>query len=138
MTPSKNDEPIDILRKLDRLGLGVLRDQVEFEVAEGANQRTCRAFVLQDRNDDRDTVWVGPAIQVTWKDDAEPGLRLDVDRQRGIGGNPGKLAEYLEKAGGTVTVQWKVPTPGSKEIEGLREESTAGLRYIDQDWIVQV
>jgi len=138
ITPSEKDEAIDMLWKLERQGLGVCLDQVEFPAPEKGDQRIGSAFLLQKKSPERDTVWVGPAIEVRWEKGADQKLKDEVDIQRALGGNPGKLAQCLGKAGKTVHVGWKIPEPDSTGIAGPREIPTAGMKDIGVDCIVEV
>lgn len=136
ITPSEKDEPIDILRKLERQGLGICLDQAEFTATEQGDQKIRRGFLLQ--KPDRDTIWVGPTILVRWEKTVDSKIKEEVDAQRGMGGNPGKLLDFLEKAGKTATVDWKIPTEDSKEIGRPREIPTASMNVIGVDCIVEV
>jgi hypothetical protein len=138
ITPSEDDEPIDILKKLFRQGLGVFLAQVEFHVTENGSQKTYRAFLLQKRKNDRVASWVGPAIKVAWEKGVKQEIKDEVDNQRKSGGNPGTLAKCLEKAGKKVSVKWKTPNPGSKDIKEPREIPTADMQYVGEDSIVEV
>lgn len=137
ITPSEKDQPIDILRKLERQGLGVCLDVVEFTAPEEGAKKT--GLLLQKKTPDRDTIWVGPPIQVRWEPSADPESIRVIDNQRRIGGSPGQIAECIEKAGETVNIYWKSPDADSTDIDGLMEIPIAGMKETGmEDYIVEV
>jgi len=105
-TPTPNDKPIEILRKLGRQGLGV---RVVQATVQGRNGNL---YVLQTPGDGNNKLLVGPAIGLIYEDDT-PGpdlevLRGQVNAQRGADGDPEMLWQILTEAArkNQVTIQW--------------------------------
>lgn len=104
-TPSADDDPLTLLRKLHRQNLGVYLDRVVLKIEEVNHF----AFVLERTREDRETLWVGPSIVVEWLEGADVGLRMQVDKQLGEKGSAATLAVLLERGHkeGALRVTWK-------------------------------
>lgn len=107
-TPATGDDELEMLRKLSRQGLGLVRPRWRLE-----DHRFVFAVSAQQKDG---TIWVAPAIEVSFA-----GQDHEVeDRLTGLMGadrDPGALATALEEAGeaGAVTVRF---APGAKPLTG--------------------
>lgn len=119
-TPSEKDEPVALLRKLHRQDLGVYLERVELQV----DAQNDFAFVLQQKEGEWETLWVGPAIVVEWLQGADVALRQQVSEQLGDNGSAVKLAELLAlgKKQGDLRVHWKQSGPLSRPYLVRRED----------------
>jgi hypothetical protein len=119
-TPSQDDMPITILRKLDRQGLGVALNVVEAPIL-GA---TRRAFLLERWREDQKEFWVGPAIMVKWSDTAEAGLQQRVEELLEQKQSAAMLADFLEKSqgDGDLSVSWGGEKPFERPVQAKKEE----------------
>jgi hypothetical protein len=88
-TPKSSDDPLAVLRKLDRQGLEVYVSRYGLPSGE--------AFMLQRADAARPETWFSPAIEVTWiSDDAELYERVAGARDRTR--DPGELEQLLKQA----------------------------------------
>lgn len=103
-TPSDED-PIAVLRMLNRLGLGLKLSRVDVEI----HGQVRRGYVLVPPDEGEETMWVGPNIIVEWRAGAEDALQREVERQLTAEGSPVALADLLEqgRARGELKVAWK-------------------------------
>jgi len=119
-TPSSEDDPVTILRKLARQGLGVYLDRFDLGTSESPKY----VFSLEPWDLRRETLWVGPRIQVTLN---RPALNLDqktvdqirkqIEVQLTVEGRADLLADVLETALGKKAVQLKWKASGNIRSE---------------------
>jgi hypothetical protein len=104
-TPSKDDDPVTLLKKLHRQNLGVRLDRVVVNIQEVKHF----AFVLERPGEAWETLWVGPSITVEWLEGADVELRMQVDQQLGEKGSAAALAALLKRGQreGALRVTWK-------------------------------
>lgn len=91
-TPSDGDAPVEVLEKLHRQGLDLVRERVELLAGEVPKV----LYVLQPADEERQATWLGPPIELVWRqDDAELAKQIeaDLDHTR----NAGSLAATLRR-----------------------------------------
>jgi hypothetical protein len=131
-TPGRGDDPLTILEKLARQGLGVYRERATIRM-DGVAQT---AFLLQPRPAAAEIVWLGPAIIVAWEDNADLTLRREVEGQLNEGGNAETLAALLAqgRCNGNLSVSWRK----SKYLNGPEPISSDKIQtFISPDVIVE-
>ena len=108
-TPSADDEPIDILYKLDRQRLGIRLARVNVTV-EGAAQP---GYALEPWHAGAEKVWVGPPILLTWNmskivDDKDKDLYQQIVQHLEPGARASELAGLVKegKERGILDVRW--------------------------------
>jgi hypothetical protein len=123
--PTEGDEPIEVLRKLDRQGLSLLRPAF---IMNGTP--TKRMFLLQPPSDTRPSTWACSKINLSRKnvsDDMDQAIQQQLDVLR----DPKALADLLTKgvAAKEVTVTFKGdgPTLVRKEIGDTTAEQIVEL-----------
>lgn len=130
-TPSDED-PVAVLRKLERQGLGLRLPRVRVEI-QGKVQR---GHLLEPKDGEQETVWVGPKIVVKWLAGADPALQREVERQLSGEGSPGSLADVLER--GRARRELKVVWKRSGRFDGPREVSAPDEEtYLEPTVIVE-
>jgi hypothetical protein len=104
-TPSPDDSPLSLLKKLHRQNLGVWLERVNLKI-EGTDHF---AFILEPPNREAERLWVGPVIVVEWLEGADVELRMQVDRQLGEKGSAATLAGLLKRGhqAGALRISWK-------------------------------
>jgi hypothetical protein len=123
LLPAAGDEPVTVLRKLHRQGLGVFLERVELDI-EGERHF---AYLYQKRPETWEKLWVGPAIVVEWLQGANVDLRRRVGEQLEENGSALKLAELLMtgQEEGDLRTYYRGTMDGP--ILAGREEATAFL-----------
>ncbi|MFZ1217696.1 MAG: hypothetical protein WAO00_00315 [Chthoniobacterales bacterium] len=106
-TFSKDDTPVEALRKLARKGLGFELEPVNIQLQGQA----VRAFLLEQGQGDQ-AHWVAPSIGLTLPANSSVSTE-EVSACLTKVNAPGELADFIEKKG--VTATWKVP----QEAHGL-------------------
>jgi hypothetical protein len=78
-TPSINDGPTSLLRKLHFQRLGLLLDQIVVKI----NGQDKTAFLLQPRREGQEKFWVGPFIELEWDENTTPdgALRQQIESE---------------------------------------------------------
>ncbi|BAY26524.1 hypothetical protein NIES2100_63400 [Calothrix sp. NIES-2100] len=90
--PSPEDDPVTILYKLDKQGLGVALECVNLKGIEQP------VFLLESTKDDKEKLWVAPPIILEWLKGSEcKTLREDVSNQLTLQGKAKTLANLLKK-----------------------------------------
>ncbi len=69
--PSEDDEPVDILRKLAYHKMGFALKQVDTQIGEESK----RYFLIAPETQGQTELWIAPAINMTWTDQANPNYR---------------------------------------------------------------
>ncbi|NJN08268.1 MAG: hypothetical protein HC836_04135 [Richelia sp. RM2_1_2] len=106
-TPSPKDDPITILYKLDKQGLGV---SLESANLKGIEQTV---FLLEFLKDAKEEFWVAPPIILEWLKGSEcKTLRENVLKQLNLQGNAKTLANLLKEGEGmnALRVDWPLGT----------------------------
>jgi hypothetical protein len=98
-TPKSDDDQIEILRKIDRQGLGLNR--VVFEFKSGT--KTHNGYLIQPR-DNSDKVWLSPMIDVTVVGSGTPATELQ--RRLNTQTSPGKLADTMKSNRRGLEIEW--------------------------------
>jgi hypothetical protein len=98
--PSSHDTPIEILKKLDRHDLGVLRERVVVTIN---NQKLeSPVYLLQAITEDNEGYWVAPRIKVQWKSnrtkEEDEVFEAAKNQLTEEGNDAGILASMLSKA----------------------------------------
>ena len=139
-TPAEADEPIDILEKLDRQGLGVFLDKVKVNVKPGDATETRPAFLLQENRDDRTTSWVGPGVLVTFKPEASQDLKDKIEEQRKHKRNAFVLAALLKEGlkNKALDINWKPLEDEADAISAPYEVKTTDIQIDQSDYFVSV
>ncbi len=123
-TPATEDEPLDVLRKLQRLGLGLELETAKITIAE----QELSVFLLQPFEATRAKTWVGPTIEFEWKDGSDE-LRTQAHGMlQPPFASPGDLAEMFErgKNEGLVELSWLA----AGSVQRPREVDTAQLKRL--------
>jgi hypothetical protein len=131
-TPSKGDKPIAVLRQLHRQGLGLELARVDVKIEDEVQ----RGYLLEPRDEDQKSIWIGPTIVVEWLAGADEALQMEVEEQLWAKGSPLALARLLEqgRARGELRVRWKP----MGQLTGPREVRVAEIeRYFEPTVIVE-
>ena len=137
-TPSHSDKPIDVLKKLGRQGEDVFRERVAWNVTESGASKKYQGLLLQKKDPERPTTWVGPPIQVVWGGEASQKAKDAVDNLRKRGNDPSELASALEEAGKNVHLKWKEPEADSEYVKEPTEVNTPQITASGGDSIVEI
>lgn len=102
--PNRQDEPLEVMKKLDRQKLNTSRERVKF--TQGGADQT--GYALQLYPSRGTSIWLGPTVAIRWNDAATPETLREFE-ELSQARDPGKLAIFLEKAKirGAVQVRWK-------------------------------
>ncbi len=115
LIPSRFDTQIEILEKLDRQDLGVLRERVTISIQ--GQQLNVPVYLLQSIPDNKEDCWVAPRIKVRWKTSRtkeEDEIFKDANEQLSKAGNDaGILASKLSEADQRKIIQltWEPTEP---------------------------
>jgi hypothetical protein len=100
-TPSENDSPIKILRKLRWQKLGIILPRVKVKIG----QTEVAVFRIQERKGNQKTFWVAPYINMTWQNAADDTFKAAVDTQMERGRKISDLIALLKQKD-KVNLQW--------------------------------
>lgn len=110
--PEENDQPLDILRKMARNGIGVNVPEVRFSM--GNNQ--WRGFVIENLSESKTKLWVTPPMLMVWDDQADAQTQLQVNTDLNLAGQPNpaeapatileRIARQLGANAAQVKVRW--------------------------------
>lgn len=104
--PSRQDDPTEILRKMQKRRLGLRSDRVDVKFG---SETVPGLFMVQPWDGVRKTFWVAPAIEVELRDGVDRRLREDIlDQLKKPRGDAKTLAACLEtgQQARTVDVRW--------------------------------
>jgi hypothetical protein len=142
-TPCAGDEPVTVLRKLARQGLGVALDRFDL----GTEEKPDQVFLLEPWVPTRETSWVAPKLELSL---SSPGAGLDeaalneikVEIDKRIeDGKPDLLADALEDALGknAMNYEWKsgeaVKRAGPEELKTESLLNSAEKRVPNERWV---
>lgn len=134
-TPVAGDSPVEILRKLDRQGLGFILETAELPIA--GRPKGERLYLLQ-RPEGRTRIWVGSGLDVRWPAAAGADLRkrIDSELKRQDQGSAARLADLLQEAAEKeVKVDWRLTGEAHK---GPRETDLSPLVLRGRDLFVEI
>ncbi len=86
--PTAQDNPITLLKKINRQGLKIGLEEVKLK--DGS-----QVFLLQEIADTRTTYWVSSKIKIQYPDDLDPGIEKAVSEQLVLDGDPGVVLEKI-------------------------------------------
>ncbi len=131
--PTTQDEPIPMLRKMSKHGVGVEVVPVKYTL----NKEELRGYPAERIEDDQTLLWVVPKITVVWEDSeearkAQSAFEQQVNARR----KPHELADALERAvrDKQATVSWSAAAGAVAHPYHLKVEAIAG--YLTPEVIV--
>ena|GEM_PF-5966638 len=92
--PSGNDKPVDVLKKLGRRKLDLVRPRFSFDLGGG---NAINLFVIEPESDARAATWTCPAINFTWSGEVDTSLSEKINQELDSGHDAGTLAGHLSK-----------------------------------------
>ncbi|MGV1050323.1 MAG: hypothetical protein ACOYD4_17570 [Solirubrobacterales bacterium] len=90
--PNETDAPTEVLRKLAKQGLDLMRPSFSYDTGSG----TQRLFLLQAVTEDRPSTWVAPRITYSWAGNVDRDLNDRLQQQIDMSHDAEALAASLE------------------------------------------
>ncbi len=132
--PTALDDPIAILRKISRQGIGILASPVSFDL----NKVSLRGFLAERVEDEQTLVWVVPKIVTRWEQskealDAQAQLEEFINARANPDNIAASLTEWKEK--NLVAVSW-LPVNAVPNPYHLKVDSITG--YLPAEMMIEV
>jgi hypothetical protein len=120
--PTAQDDPIAILRKMSKHGVGILASPVSFDL----NKVSLRGFLAERVEDEQTLVWVVPKIATHWEQSKDAlNAQEQFEELVNTRANPARIADSLDewKQKNLVAVSWlaanAVPNPYHLKLDAI-------------------
>lgn len=131
--PTENDDAINILTKLQRQKLKIKLKRIKVNIKGNVQN----AYLLEDKKEGQQEIWIGPRIKISWKDSAKKEFKEKVNAHLGEKSSLKPLIKLLKKGKkqDCLNVDW---TPIEKIKGPKRVKMEDIVDYLDPGIIIEI